>query len=288
MSLVSEERRKVKWSEISPSLQAKFTDLENKIGSKAKGGMEEIDSARITIGKHAPLNPQNDKELWVDTRYRVLRGYSEDYWEPTRAAWSDRYKVDYNDIKSADDPEPGWTPPASPTLVNKSATIFKFKQSGVTCSWDFKDLYGNNLGRRDACVIVWQNPVLTLTISPSISNGGYFFWSYYSNMSASDPTGSGVFEINGTTVNQTFNLAQQSRIMFDVDSRSHPLDLKGLRAGNDPTNPNGSLYFPGYPYPYDTASWDGILPSSLTRPVTPTYSSGNFTIEVKIDGQWYS
>lgn len=99
---------KIKWSELSPSLQKRFTDVENLVKSQAKSDLEgQLNGTRITIGKRAPSNPINDKELWIDEKYRIARAFDEKYWEFTRAVWAKSSTL---------------TTPSDPSRVDKDLT----------------------------------------------------------------------------------------------------------------------------------------------------------------------
>lgn len=79
---------KIKWSELAPSLQKKFTDIDSIIKAEHDKTINQMSNVRTTISRVAPSNPINDKELWADEKYRVLRAFSEDFWEFTRAGWA--------------------------------------------------------------------------------------------------------------------------------------------------------------------------------------------------------
>lgn len=79
---------KIKWSELAPSLQKKFTDIDSIIKSEHDKTINQMSDVRTTISRVAPSNPTNNKELWADEKYRVLRAFSSDFWEFTRAGWA--------------------------------------------------------------------------------------------------------------------------------------------------------------------------------------------------------
>lgn len=56
----------------------------------AKGGDSATVSGgiRITIGNTAPLNPNNDKELWVDTNIYIIKVFHGNAWVPCGAVFS--------------------------------------------------------------------------------------------------------------------------------------------------------------------------------------------------------
>ena len=79
---------KIKWSELAPSLQKKFTDIDSIINSEYKNTINQMSNVRTTISRVAPSNPTNNQELWADEKYRVLRSFSSNFWEFTRAGWA--------------------------------------------------------------------------------------------------------------------------------------------------------------------------------------------------------
>lgn len=79
---------KIKWSELAPSLQKKFTDIDSIIKTEHDKTINQMSNVRTTISRSAPANPTNDKELWADEKYRVLRAFSDNFWEFTRAGWA--------------------------------------------------------------------------------------------------------------------------------------------------------------------------------------------------------
>ena len=129
---------KVKWSELSPSLQKRFTDIENLTRSQAKQDLEnQLNGTRITIGKRAPSNPVNNKELWIDEKYRIARAFNENYWEFTRAVWAKSSTLSTpddparTDIDHTGDAGGGtYTPSTPPTL--RRYKLFTYTDNGTT------------------------------------------------------------------------------------------------------------------------------------------------------------
>lgn len=83
-----------KWSELAPSLQKRFKDLEDAIKNQQTNINNKTDNARITFGYAAPSKPVNNAELWIDEKNRILRAYADSNWEFTRAAWYGGVKPD--------------------------------------------------------------------------------------------------------------------------------------------------------------------------------------------------
>ena len=99
---------KVAWEELSPSLQARFKNIQSMIDTGLKKFNGQKDNSDITMSRKAPMNPINNKSLWIDEKYRVARAFTENYWEFTRAAWANG---DYSNA-----PDPGTTDPGVPDI----------------------------------------------------------------------------------------------------------------------------------------------------------------------------
>lgn len=98
---------KIKWSELAPSLQKKFTDIDSIIKAEHDKTINQMSNVRTTISRVAPQNPINDKELWADEKYRVLRAFSDNFWEFTRAGWA---------APGTPAPDPGRENPETPDI----------------------------------------------------------------------------------------------------------------------------------------------------------------------------
>lgn len=77
----------IKYNALSPSLQARIKKLEDSAGGMANSYTKTHNDIRMTFANFPPSSPQERKEFWIDTKYRVLRVYAEGNWEFTRAAW---------------------------------------------------------------------------------------------------------------------------------------------------------------------------------------------------------
>ena len=104
MAYVFNEEDKVKWSELSPSLQARFTELEDMRHSLTVNSQDRIKTTRLTISRIAPTKPSNNSDLWIDEKYRIGRAFTENNWEFTRAAWATSGFVPSNPQISTDIP----------------------------------------------------------------------------------------------------------------------------------------------------------------------------------------
>ena len=112
MAYVFNEEDKVKWSELSPSLQARFAELEDMKHSLTVNSQDRIETTRLTISRIAPTKPSNNSDLWIDEKYRIARAFTENNWEFTRAAWATSGFVPSNPQISTDIPP-------DPTVIDR-------------------------------------------------------------------------------------------------------------------------------------------------------------------------
>lgn len=105
----------IKYNALSPSLQARIKKLEDDASKMTTSYTKTHNDIRMTFANFPPSSPQESKEFWVDTKYRVLRVYAEGNWEFTRAAW---YKGT-NGTPSA----PITTDPSVPTINTGSQPV---------------------------------------------------------------------------------------------------------------------------------------------------------------------
>ena len=77
----------IKYNALSPSLQARIKKLEDAANKMVNSYTKTHNDIRMTFANFPPSSPQESKEFWIDTKYRVLRVYAEGNWEFTRAAW---------------------------------------------------------------------------------------------------------------------------------------------------------------------------------------------------------
>ena len=179
MAYVFNEEDKVKWSELSPSLQARFTELENMRHSLTVNSQDRIETTRLTISRIAPTKPSNNADLWIDEKYRIGRAFTENNWEFTRAAWASSGFIPSDPQTSTDippDPSGGSTTP-----VNKSFNFITQVDNPTT--GQVSRAYGPEVsGMRDTAFsrvelnpisIFGYNVVMKVTtVSPS-SSGSY-------------------------------------------------------------------------------------------------------------------
>ena len=119
MAYVFNEEDKVKWSELSPSLQARFTELEDMRHSLTVNSQDRIETTRLTISRIAPTKPSNNSDLWIDEKYRIGRAFTENNWEFTRAAWATSGFIPSNPQISTDIPP-------DPTVIDRPVVTETF------------------------------------------------------------------------------------------------------------------------------------------------------------------
>ena len=286
MAYVFNEEDKVKWSELSPSLQVRFTELENMKHSLVVNSKDRIEATRLTISRIAPTKPSNNADLWIDEKYRIARAFTENNWEFTRAAWASSGFIPSDPQTSTDippDPSGGSTTP-----VNKSFNFITQVDNPTT--GQVSRAYGPEVsGMRDTAFsrvelnpisIFGYNVVMKVTtVSPSSSG------SYVGNL---------IYTVNGTpyykqlivgntlTISLTsgttptfvaflaeietacYNLRSHSPIIYPVDSESD--------------NDNLGTEIPGYPYAFHVSQYlknNGLNVTQLTESMLKNMNRGS-------------
>ena len=286
MAYVFNEEDKVKWSELSPSLQARFTELEDMRHSLTVNSQDRIETTRLTISRIAPTKPSNNADLWVDEKYRIARAFTEYNWEFTRAAWATSGFVPSNPQTSTDippDPSGGSTTP-----VNKSFNFITqvdnptTGQVSRTYGSEVSSLRGKNYSRVEInpISIFGYNVVMKVTASSSSSSGSY--------------VGNLIYTVNGTpyykqlivgntlTISITsgttatfvaflaeietacYNLRSHSPIIYPVDSESANDDL--------------GTEIPGYQYAFHVSQYlrnNGLNVTQLTESMLSRMTRGS-------------
>lgn len=95
-----DKEKNITWDDISPSLQARFINLNKRIDDELNSSLKTISQIRVTIGPTAPVGPINppkqDRDVWFDTGENALKFYMQRgsgdkttpyKWETTKAAW---------------------------------------------------------------------------------------------------------------------------------------------------------------------------------------------------------
>lgn len=119
----------ITWDEIAPSLQERFKRLGEMIDINMDDFNNKINNYRLTISYDPPLHPEEDRDIWWDLNYDVLRAYTpkdvtaqnkEYLWQYTRAAW---YGGASSDVKPEVIPSPTkqWSRVKSLTWISNVA-----------------------------------------------------------------------------------------------------------------------------------------------------------------------
>ena len=286
MAYVFNEEDKVKWSELSPSLQNRFKELEMMKTSLTTSSIGRIETTRINISRVAPAKPSNNSDLWIDEKYRIARAFTEYNWEFTRAAWATSGFVPSNPQTSTDippDPSGGSTTPVNKnfnfiTQVDHPTT----GQVSRTYGSEVSSLRGNNYSRVEInpISIFGYNMVMKVTTSSSSSSGSY--------------VGNLIYTVNGTpyykqlivgntlTISLTsgttptfvaflaeietacYNLRSHSPIIYPVDSESANDDL--------------GTEIPSYSYAFHVSQYlrnNGLNATQLTESMLKNMNRGS-------------
>lgn len=128
----------ITWDEIAPSLQDRFKRLAESIDINMDNFNNKINNYRLTISYDPPLNAEQDRDIWWDLNYDVLRAYTptdvtaqnKTYkWQYTRAAW---YGGDSSDVKPEVIPSPTvqWSRVKSLTWISNVASNGQYTTTG--------------------------------------------------------------------------------------------------------------------------------------------------------------
>ena len=286
MAYVFNEEDKVKWSELSPSLQARFTELENMRHSLTVNSQDRIETTRLTISRIAPTKPNNNADLWIDEKYRIARAFTEYNWEFTRAAWATSGFVPSNPQTSTDippDPSGGSTTP-----VNKSFNFITQVDNPTT--GQVSRAYGPEVsGMRDTAFsrvelnpisIFGYNVVMKVTTASSSSSGSYVgnliytvnSTPYYkklivgNTLTISLTTGTTPTFVTFLAEIETacYNLRSHSPIIYPVDSES--------------ANDGLGTEIPGYQYAFHVSQYlknNGLNATQLTESMLKNMNRGS-------------
>ena len=286
MAYVFNEEDKVKWSELSPSLQVRFTELENMKHSLVVNSKDRIEATRLTISRIAPTKPSNNADLWIDEKYRIGRAFTENNWEFTRAAWASSGFIPSDPQTSTDippDPSGGSTTP-----VNKSFNFITQVDNPTT--GQVSRAYGPEVaGMRDTAFsrvelnpisIFGYNVVMKVTTASSSSSGSYVGNLIYTvngtpyykqlivgnTLSISLTTGTTPTFLAFLAEIETacYNLRSHSPIIYPVDSESANDDL--------------GLEIPGYQYGFHVSQYlrnNGLTVNQLSESMMKNINRGS-------------
>lgn len=282
---------KIKWGELAPSLQARFTELEDEVNNQYGQYESYLNGIRITFGEQAPFNPKNNQEIWVDTKYKVVRYYAENNWEFTRASW---YGGDSSGIQTPPTTDTDTPEPDIPEYETKWYTDNYFdwiEENGgmVKHQWDQKYTTTEAPGVLNVRAILngVEPPYATVTIDgTALTTADNTAVGYLLAVTgkASEGTELGqahVWEIKkGVSVEEKVQMNIGDYIIVDSDSKL--IQVEYIIPGNKPNDTlYMSTYFPDtFPYRYDILNWNN--PNAYPPSPTRNYPTVTGRLEVKV------
>lgn len=284
---------KMKWSELSPSLQKKFTELQDAIADQNRDYTVNTTNVRWTVGDTAPFNPVNNGEMWFDTKYKVVRGYAQNNWEFTRAAWYGGDSSGITPPPTTDDPTPDPDIPTYEPTVH-SYTYLTHTESANSITHEYNDTIctteadgSQNVRFRFSGTDCKYNVNINVN---SLSNSSGQTVCYLLGVTGSQDTpielgDSHLWKVDKGVgnVNQDYGLEAYDWCVFDTDSQKRT--VVKINPGDKPNDTTWqSTYFSSeFPYRYPIASWTG---GSSSTPPAPTRNypaiSGSFSITVSV------
>lgn len=269
---------KIKWEELSPSLQAKFKELEDAINEQDQSHNQSMGGVRVTVNEVAPVGPVNNAELWWDETYKVLRAYGENNWEFTRAAW---YGGDSSGIQpppTGDEeiPEPE-IPEYHPKTYTNNYMIHTQTGTSIQHEWNSEytteEQYGTNIRYIFGRTISPNKNKVTITVDVSaLTTSGTVGYLLAvtglgsEGMEYGDPHLWPIDKSRGN-VNDFMDVENGDYFAGDVDC--YGFECKKIVPGNQPNDDvYGTIYFPAdFPYRVDVANWNtpGQDPTIPTR-----------------------
>ena len=82
-----EQEEKITWEEISPSLQKRFLSLADDINKLGENYSRRFGDIRVTIGYDPPINPEMERDIWIDLNFMIVRFYMSTDMNPKTAKW---------------------------------------------------------------------------------------------------------------------------------------------------------------------------------------------------------
>lgn len=254
----------IKWSNLSPSLKKRFTDLEEYISTMGSNFGKKYNRKRFTFSDFPPLNPVESSDIWVDKRYRVVRFFAENNWEFTRAAWFNDGNSGYVDPPKVDPsiPNPEEGPVYHPTQhtlnymtynstsnapVYNTAILPEYTSNGNISYSSFSTnttlyikLSGNVVSTNDSSVLGY---VL-----------GYIYPTKMQNGMAVE------VQITQGAINSgrlyTYPISDRYMFGFDVDTNSHDVVFATTDSQKATAGAEGLPYMPPpFPYSYTYDDW---------------------------------
>jgi len=293
---------KIKWSELSPSLQQKFKDLETSVTQQRQDNDNKLNGIRISVSDTAPFNPKNNAELWFDTQYKVLRAYAENNWEFTRAAW---YGGDQSGIEQPPTSDGEITPPEIPPYTPKQHKDYymRFNETATSNSLEWNMDYctqetlglnvrhvfgkGYNTSEHPNKVTITIN-VSSLTTTGTNDTVAYLLAVTGNAAEEMEYGDAHLWPISKTRGNINETLILENGQYFAADGDSQRTRCSKVVPGNKPNDViYGTIYFPAeFPYRVDVAGWNdpNIQPSIPERSYPAV--AGSFSCQIDIE-EWY-
>lgn len=285
MAYVFNDEDKVKWTELSPSLQNRFKELEMMKSSLTVSSVDRIETTRLTISRVAPTKPSNNADLWIDEKYRIARAFTENNWEFTRAAWATSGFIPSNPQTSTDippDPSGGSTTP-----VNKSFNFITqvdnptTGQVSRTYGSEVSSLRGKDYSRVEINPISIFGYNVVMKVTAISSSGGSYVGNliytvndtpYYKQLIVGNTLT--ISLTSGTTPTfvtflaeietACYNLRNNSPIIYPVDSESANDDL--------------GTEIPGYQYAFHVSQYlrnNGLTINQLSESMMKNMNRGS-------------
>lgn len=275
----------IKFGDLAPSLQRMFYDLEGATYENFEQSDRRLNNKRVTIDMFPPGSPQNNVDIWIDTRYRCLRVFTEDNWEFTRVAWYGGDKSQILDPPKEDPPltdYPNIPPPKKPHVEYTFAT-FTITPSSTTIT------YKEGVDNREPILMATGNVnkiEISYTATGNISGTiGYILGVKYTT---DKYLGTKVcIPINKKSYTESISAENLDQFMVDVHTASRPL-MHSIIPLNFP--PSGipadkeGVYYPNFPYGYSLDQVNSISSGATPYGISGSYSgfSGTVTVTVKI------
>lgn len=151
----------IRYESWSPSLQARLKALETVIQNRQTEVGERINEIKLTFSDCPPPSPTNNMDMWIDTKYRVLRVYAEKNWEFTRCAWYVGTNPQVYVPVTDDEPNPESSTPTTPTA--HTDTLFTYTLN--TSSGNLSGSPSPNMTLGDATVKVSVTGASTTSVN---------------------------------------------------------------------------------------------------------------------------
>lgn len=285
MAYVFNNEDKVKWSELSPSLQKRFKELEMMKSSLTVSSVDRIETTRLTISRVAPTKPSNNADLWIDEKYRIARAFTENNWEFTRAAWATSGFIPSDPQTSTDIP-PNPTGGSS-TPVDKSFTFITqvdnptTGQVSRTYGKEVASLRGNQFSRVELnpITIYGYNTVMHVSVSAPSGSG------YVGNL---------IYTVNGQTYYRKLNVHDSFLVVLttastpvaisflaEIETACYSLRKKSpiiYPVDNESADYGVSIGSTGYPYPFHVVQYmtaTGITANQLQESMMANMNRGS-------------